>query len=218
MRREIRTSIIAVVALTLLLGLVYPLVMTGVSQVLFPGRADGSLIKKNGKVVGSKLIGQDFRKPVIGKNGKPEEREEEPVMAVDPAFFQERPSTATSYNAAGSSFTNAGPNSAEASETYKENLKNYLELERPYDPGLTAARVPIDAVTSSASGVDPEISEANAYIQAHRVASVRQLSLAAVEKLIKQNAKGRFIGVLGEPGVNVLELNLAVEKLAGGTG
>ena len=216
MRRDIRTSIVAVIALTLLLGLVYPLVMTGISQVLFPGRADGSLIKKNGQVVGSKLIGQDFRKPVIGKNGKPEEKEEEPVMAADPAFFQERPSAETSYNGAGSAFTNAAPNSAEASEAYKENLKSYLELERPYDPGLTAAQVPIDAVTSSGSGVDPEISRANADIQAHRVAAVRHLSLTAVDGLINRNTKGRFIGVLGEPGVNVLELNLAVEKAAGG--
>jgi potassium-transporting ATPase KdpC subunit len=216
MRRDIRTSIVAVIALTLLLGLVYPLVMTGISQVLFPGRANGSLIRENGHVVGSKLIGQDFRKPVIGKNGKPEEKEEEPVMAADPAFFQERPSAETSYNGAGSAFTNAGPNSAEAKETYEENLKNYLELERQYDPGLTAAQVPIDAVTSSGSGVDPEISRANALIQAHRVAAVRHLSLAAVDNLIKQSTKGRFLGVLGEPGVNVLELNLAVDKAAGG--
>jgi potassium-transporting ATPase KdpC subunit len=216
MRRDMLTSVVAVIVLTLLLGLVYPLAMTGISQILFPGRADGSLIKKNGHVVGSKLIGQDFRKPVIGKNGKPKEKEEEPVMAADPAFFQERSAAETSYNAAGSAFTNAGPNSAEASEAYRENLKSYLELERPYDPGLTAAQVPIDAVTSSASGVDPEISQANAAIQAHRVAAVRHLSLAAVDNLIKQNTKGRFIGVLGEPGVNVLELNLAVEEAAGG--
>jgi potassium-transporting ATPase KdpC subunit len=218
MRRDLFTSIVAVVALTIMLGLLYPLAMTGIGQVVFPGRASGSLIEQNGHVVGSKLIGQDFRKPVIGKNGKPEEEDEEPVMAADPAYFQERPSTATSYNAAGSSFTNAGPNSLEAGETYKESLKGYLELERPYDPVLTAANVPIDAVTSSASGVDPEISRANAGIQAHRVAAVRRLPLAAVEKLIEQNTKGRFLGLLGEPGVNVLELNIAVEKAAGGAG
>ncbi len=218
MRRDVFTSIVAMIALTLLLGLVYPLAMTGISQVLFPGRANGSLVEKNGQVIGSRLIGQDFRKPVIGKNGKPEERASKPVMAADPAFFQERPSTATSYNAAGSSFTNAGPNSLEAMETYKENLQSYLGLERPYDPGLTAAQVPIDAVTSSGSGVDPEISEANALIQGHRVAAVRHLSLAAVDRLISQNTNGRFLGVLGEPGVDVLELNLAVERLAGGAG
>jgi len=216
MRRDLVSSLIAIVVLTVLLGLVYPLAMTGIAQVVFPGRANGSLVKSGGKVVGSKLIGQDFRKPVIGKNGKPEEKEEEPVMAADPAYFQERPSGETSYNAAGSSFTNNGPNSAAAKETYEENLKTYLELERPYYPGLTAAQVPIDAVTSSASGVDPEISQANARIQAHRIAAIRHLPLTTVDRLIEENTSGRFLGVLGESGVNVLELNLAIGRMAGG--
>jgi potassium-transporting ATPase KdpC subunit len=216
-RRDLVTSAIAVVVLTVLLGAVYPLAMTGVSQVVFPGRANGSLIVRGGRVVGSSLIAQDFRKPVIGKNGRPETDEEgKPVLAADPAYFQERPSTATSYNAAGSSFTNAGPNSAEASETYREDLSAYLELERPYDPGLTPARVPVDAVTSSASGVDPEISEANAEIQAHRVAKVRHLPSATVDRLVERYTKGRFLGVLGEPGIDVVELNLALDRLAGG--
>jgi potassium-transporting ATPase KdpC subunit len=216
MRRDLLTSLIAIVVLTILLGLLYPLAMTGVAQVVFPGRANGSLVKSGGKVVGSKLIGQDFGKPVIGKNGQPEEKEKKPVMAADPAYFQERPSTATSYNAAGSSFTNNGPNSAAAKETYEENLKSYLELERPYYPGLTAAQVPIDAVTSSASGVDPEISQANARIQARRVAAVRRLPLATVDRLIEENTRGRFLDVLGERGVNVLELNLAIDRMTGG--
>jgi potassium-transporting ATPase KdpC subunit len=217
MRRELRTSAIAILVLTIVLGIVYPLVMTGVSQVAFPGRANGSLLKSSsGRVIGSRLIGQDFRKPVIGRNGKPEEKEGKPVLAADPAYFQERPSTATSYNAAGSSFTNLGPNDVEARETYKEDLESYLQLERPYDPGLTASEVPIDAVTSSASGVDPEISQANARIQAHRVAAVRHLSLALVDGLVTQNTDSRFLGVLGEPGVNVLDLNLALNRLTGG--
>jgi potassium-transporting ATPase KdpC subunit len=216
MRRDLLTSLIAIVVLTVLFGLIYPLTMTGVAQVVFPGRANGSLVESGGKVVGSKLIGQDFRKPVIGRNGKPEEKEEEPVMAADPAYFQERPSTATSYNAAGSSFTNNGPNSAEAKETYEADLESYLALERPYDTGLTVAQVPVDAVTSSASGVDPEISQANARIQAHRIAAVRHLTPATVNRLIEASTSGRFLGVLGEPGVNVLELNLALDRMTGG--
>ena len=102
------------------------------------------------------------------------------MLAPDPAYFQERPSTQTEYNAAASSFTNLGPNSAVASETFKSNLDAYLKLEHPYDRGLTAAQVPIDAVTSSASGVDPEISVSNADIQAHRIAAVRHLPISEV--------------------------------------
>ncbi len=212
MRRNLLTSVLAVIVLTVLLGLVYPFAMTAISQVVFPGRADGSLVKVGGKVVGSRLIGQDFRKPVIGNNGKPEMSGGKPVLAADPVYFQERPSTQTSYNAAGSSFTNLGPNSATARDAFKANLQAYLQLEKPYDNGLTAAQVPVDAVTSSASGVDPQISIANADIQAHRVAAVRHLSLADVDRLISENINGRFLGVLGEAGVNVLDLNLALDR------
>jgi K+-transporting ATPase ATPase C chain len=218
MRRELRTSLIAIVVLTILLGLVYPLVMTGVSQVVFPGRANGSLITKNGKVVGSRLIAQPFAKPVIGKNGQPEKTSSGlPVLAPDPAYFQERPSTQTEYNAAASSFTNLGPNTTVAEQTFKSNLDAYLKLEQPYDRGLTAAQVPIDAVTSSASGVDPEISVANADIQAHRIAAFRHLPISEVMKVIKDNTDTRFIGLLGEPGVNVLDLNLELDRVAGGS-
>ena len=217
MRRELITSLIAVVVLTILLGLIYPLVMTGVSQVVFPGRSNGSLITQNGKVIGSRLIAQPFAKPVIGKNGKPETTSTNlPVLAPDPAYFQERPSTQTEYNAAGSSFTNLGPNSTVAEQTFKSNLDAYLKLERPYNPSLTAAQVPIDAVTSSASGVDPEISQANADIQAHRIAAARHLPLSEVMKLINDNTDTRFIGLLGEPGVNVLDLNLELDRVSGG--
>ena len=194
MRRDLISSALAIVALTVVLGLVYPLAVTGVSQVVFPGRANGSMIKRDGRLVGSRLIAKDFK--------------------GDPRYFQSRPSTATKYNAAGSAFTNLGPNSKDARDTFKSNLDGYLALERRYDPGLTAAQVPVDAVTSSASGVDPQISPANAAIQAHRIAAVQQLPLAQVQKLIDENTDGRSLGVLGEPGVNVLELNLALDKEA----
>jgi potassium-transporting ATPase KdpC subunit len=213
MRRDLVTSLIAVVAITVLFGLAYPLVVTGISQVVFPGRADGSKVTQNGKVVGSKLIGQDFRVPVIGKNGKPEvDKDGNPVLTPNKRYFQERPSTATSYAADASAFTNLGPNSKDARDTFKSSLAGYLALERPYDPSLTGNRVPVDAVTSSGSGVDPHISSANADIQAHRIAAVRHLPLATVKKLIDDHTDGRFLGVLGEPGVNVLELNLALDR------
>jgi K+-transporting ATPase ATPase C chain len=195
LRRDLTSSAIAMVALTVIFGLIFPFGMTGVAQVLFPGRANGSLITINGRVVGSRLIAQDFK--------------------GNPRYFQERPSTATHYNAAASSFTNLGPNAVVAERTFKANLAAYLRLERPYDPGLIAAQVPVDAVTSSASGVDPEISVANADIQAHRVAVVRHLSLSTVDRLINQNTNSRFLGVLGEPGVDVLDLNIALNKLTG---
>jgi potassium-transporting ATPase KdpC subunit len=216
MRRDLITSLIAIVVLTILFGLIYPFAMTGISQVLFPGRANGSLLHAGGKVIGSRLIAQPFAKPVIGKDGKPQTTSSGlPVLAPDPAYFQPRPSTQTEYNAAASSFTNLGSNSAAARDTFKANLAAYLRLERRYDPGLTAARVPIDATTSSASGVDPEISVANADIQAHRIAAVRHLSLSAVDHLVKRNIDSRFLGVLGEPGVDVLDLNLALNRVSG---
>jgi K+-transporting ATPase ATPase C chain len=193
MRRDLQTGLIAVVVMTLLLGLAYPLAMTGIAQVAFPNKADGSQIKVGGKVVGSKLIGQDFRQ--------------------NPRYFQERPSTATHYAADATAFTNLGPNSKDARDTFAANLAAYLKLERPHSPGLTPARVPIDAVTSSASGIDPEISQANARIQANRIAAVRGLTPATVTKLIDGHTDGRFLGVFGEPGVNVLELNLALDSL-----
>jgi K+-transporting ATPase ATPase C chain len=167
-----------------------------------------------GKVVGSSLLGQDFSRPVLDKNGKPmKDSDGNPIAEPDPKWFQERPS-ADSYNPAGTFFANRGPNQASAVVFYKEGLKSYLALERPYDAGLTAAQVPVDAVTTSASGVDPHISQANALIQAHRIAAVRHLSLARVNELIAQHTDGRFAGFLGEPGVNVLGLNIALDKEA----
>jgi K+-transporting ATPase ATPase C chain len=215
MRKEIVTSIVAMVFFTLLLGIAYPLVITGVSQVAFPGNANGQKVYVNGKLVGSKSIGQSFRKPVIGKNGKPVEKEEEVVTEADIRYFQSRPSATEGgeYNAAASTFSNRGPNSYKTKEADEENLKGYLELERPYDPGLTAAQVPVDAVNTSASNLDPDISQANARIQAHRVASVRHLPLATVDGLIKDYTSERGLLVFGDPAVNVLELNLALDRL-----
>jgi K+-transporting ATPase ATPase C chain len=215
MRRDLITSVLAVIVLTILLGLAYPLVVTGISQVAFPGNSNGQKVTVNGKLVGSKLIAQDFRVPVLAANGKPKvDKDGNPILVADKRYFQPRPSTATNYNAAGSAFTNLGPNSKDARDTFKANLDTYLALERPFDAGLSPRRVPIDAVTSSASGVDPQISQANAAIQAHRIAAVRHLPLATIQTLIEQNTNGRFLGVLGEPGVNVLKLNLALDRIS----
>ena len=220
MKRDIVTSIIGMIVFTVLLGLVYPLAITGISQVAFPGEANGQQIKVAGKVVGSKIIGQSFASPVIGKNGKPEEKEEELVTEPDPRYFQSRPSATEggAYNAAASTFSNRGPNSVRTKEADEENIKAYLELNKPYDPGLTAAQIPVDAVNTSGSNLDPEISQANAWIQAHRIAAQRHLPLATVNGLISKYTSARGLGFSGEPGVNVLELNLALDRLTGANG
>jgi K+-transporting ATPase ATPase C chain len=219
MKRDIVTSVIGMIVLTILLGLVYPLVITGVSQVAFPGNANGQKVYVNGRLVGSKIIGQSFKSPVIGKNGKPEEKEEELVTEADARYFQSRPSATEggAYNAAASTFSNRGPNDKATEEADAENLKEYLELNRPYDTGLTPAEVPVDAVNTSGSNLDPEISQANAWIQAHRIAATRKLSLSVVNGLISKYTDGRGLGFSGEQGVNVLELNLALDRLTGGT-
>src|SRR6201993_5107457 len=182
MRRDIVTSIIGIIVLTALIGLVYPLVITGVSQVAFPGNANGQKVYVGGKLVGSRIIGQSFKTPVLEKNGKPKEAEEELVTEADPKYFQSRPSATEggAYNAAASTFSNRGPNDKATEEADAENIKAYLELNKPYDPELTVARTPVDAVNASAANLDPEISPANAWIQAHRIAAVRHMSLGAV--------------------------------------
>ena len=216
MRRDVVTSVIGMIVLTVLLGLVYPLVITGVSQVAFPGNANGQKVYVKGKLVGSKIIGQSFRVPSPGggKNGKPEEKEGEPVTEPDSNYFQSRPSATEggAYNAAASTFSNRGPNDKATEEADAENIKAYLELEKPYDPTLTVAQIPVDAVNTSASNLDPEISPANARIQAHRIAAKRGISLSAVDRLISDYTDARGLGFSGEPGVNVLELNLALDR------
>jgi K+-transporting ATPase ATPase C chain len=226
MRREIVTSALAIVVFTVLLGIVYPLAVAGVSQVAFPSNSNGQKLYLNGRLVGSKIIGQSFASPVLSKHGKPEEKEGETVTAPDPRYFQSRPSATEggAYNAAASTFSNKGPNSVKTKEQDEENIKAYLELNKnpatktEYDPGLSVARIPVDAVNTSASGLDPEISPANAWIQAHRVAAVRRLSLATVDGLIAKYTAGRGLGFSGEEGVNVLSLNLALDRLTGRAG
>jgi K+-transporting ATPase ATPase C chain len=193
MRKDIRGAVVAIVVMTIVLGLVYPLVITGIGQVAFPNAADGSTVKVDGKVVGSKLIGQDFS---TGPNAN--------------RYFQSRPSV-TGYAPNATFFNNRGPNQATLAVQQRRFVLDYLERERPYDPGLKAADVPSDAATTSASGVDPQISLANARIQAARVAKVRGIPVSRVRALIDAHTDGRFAGVLGEPGVNVLELNLALD-------
>ncbi|HTU77966.1 MAG TPA: potassium-transporting ATPase subunit C [Solirubrobacteraceae bacterium] len=224
MKRDIVTSIIGVIVFAILLGLVYPLAITGISQLAFPGNANGQQVKLDGKLVGSRIIGQSFGTPVLGKDGKPKEVKGAVLTEPDPRYFQTRPSATEggADNAAASTFSNKGPNSVKTKEADEENIKAYLELnEDPvtkseYDPGLTVAKIPVDAINTSASGLDPEISEANAHIQAYRVAAVRHLSLARVDGLVSKYTSGRGLGFSGEPGVNVLELNLALDRLQGG--
>jgi potassium-transporting ATPase KdpC subunit len=217
MKKDIITSAIGILVLTLFCGIVYPLVVTGVSQVAFPGNANGQKLYVAGKLVGSKIIGQQFADQVV-KNGKPQvDKSGNPVTNPDPRYFQTRPSaTVPPDNAAGTTFSNLGPNSVATEQAIASNIQAYLVLEKPYNPGLTVARVPVDAVNSSASGIDPDISIANADTQAHRIASVRHLPMPRVMNLVSTYTHGRGLGFSGEPGVNVLQLNLALDRLTGG--
>jgi potassium-transporting ATPase KdpC subunit len=187
MRKDLIRGSLAVLVFTVLLGLAYPLAMTGIAQVAFGHRADGSLVGDR-----STLLGQAWK----GER-----------------YFQPRPS-ATGYSATVTFFGNHGPNQRSTRDLTRQNLEAYIKRESPYTPGLIAARVPPDAATFSASGVDPHISEANAAIQAHRVAAVRRIPLSRVRQLVKANTDGRALGVFGEPGVNVTKLNLALDREA----
>jgi K+-transporting ATPase ATPase C chain len=190
--RALGRSVLAVVVLTLVFGLAYPIVFTGFAQVAFADKADGSLIKQGEQIVGSKLAAQAFTKP---------------------EYFHPRPSaTAPEYNAAATTFANLGPTNPDLAKAVRERVDAILKLEGPYNPGLTVGDIPVDAVTTSASGIDPQISPANADLQATRVAKVRGISKERVEELIEEHTDGRFLGILGEPGVNVLELNLALDE------
>jgi K+-transporting ATPase ATPase C chain len=196
MRKDIVSASIGVVVLTLVLGVLYPLVLTGIGEVAFPGNANGQRVYVDGRLVGSKLIGQSFRN--------------------DPRYFQTRPSgTVPADNAAGTAFANYGPNSTITLAALKSNIGGYIKLNGKYYPGgLTAAKVPVDAADTSASGVDPDISPANADIQAYRVAAVRHLSLSTVMGLVSKYTGGRGLGFSGENTVNVLQLNLALDRLS----
>jgi K+-transporting ATPase ATPase C chain len=218
LKKDILTSAIGILALTLLLGILYPLVITGVSQVAFPGNANGQQVHVGGKLVASKIIGQSFADPVINpKTGKVKlDANGNPVTTPDPKYFQTRPSaTVPADNAAATAFSNLGPNGINTKEAIQANIKAYLALEKPYNPGLTAAKIPVDAADTSASGIDPDISVANADIQARRVAAVRHLPLTQVNRLVSTYTAGRGLGFSGEPAVNVVELNLALNRLGG---
>jgi K+-transporting ATPase ATPase C chain len=223
MKRDIINSFIGILLFTVICGLVYPLFITGVSQVAFPGNANAQKVYVGGKLVGSKIIGQNFGDPVV-KNGKVELTDGNPVTAPDPHYFQTRPSgTTPADNAAGTAFANYGPNSTVTKAALTANIQAYIALDKapdgkPYYPGgLTPGKIPVDAVDTSASGIDPQISIANADIQAYRIAAIRDLSLSTVHHLISQYTLGRGLGFSGEPGVDVLEINLALNRLSPST-
>ena len=189
--RGLLIAIRMTVVLTVLLGLIYPLALTGVARVLFPWQSAGSLVSYRRQVIGSAIIGQNFSAP---------------------QYFHSRPSAAgdKGYDASGSGGSNLGPTNKTLIETVHKRLKDELET----DPGVAANQVPVDLVTSSGSGLDPEISPAAAELQIPRVAKARGLSQDTVAQLVRQNTRGRWLGLLGEPGVNVLTLNLALDYAA----
>jgi K+-transporting ATPase ATPase C chain len=187
MRRQLVPAFVMLLVFTVVTGVIYPLVVTAVAQLAFPGRADGSLVERDGRVVGSSLIGQAF---------------------TGPEYFTGRPSAA-GYDAAASTGSNLGPTNPDLLAAVERRTERYRKV-NGLDPGTP---VPVDAVTASASGLDPHISVANAILQAPRVAQARNLTVAEVLDLVDAHTTGRTLGFLGEPGVNVLELNLALDDL-----
>ena len=194
--RNLTRALVATVVLALLTGLAYPLLVTGVAQVAFRDKADGSLVRTDGRAVGSSLIGQQWQ---------------------GPRWFYGRPSAAGADgdDAAASSGSNLGPTSAKLADQVRQRAKAVLALEGPYQADLAVADIPVDLLTASASGLDPDISPAAARLQAPRIAAVRHLTLAQVQALIRAQTEGRTLGLLGEPRINVLRLNLALQRLPG---
>lgn len=201
MLREIRPAIVVLLALTLITGLVYPLVMTGIAQVIFPYQASGSMIERDGKVVGSELIGQDFTsdKYFHGRLSA--------TTAPDPK--DPTKSIPAPYNAANSGGSNLGPSNKALVDRVQADIAK-LQKENP------GTAVPADLVTTSASGLDPEISPEAAQFQVPRIAKARKLPEDRIRQLIEETAEGRLLGLLGEPRVNVLKLNIALDRLAAG--
>jgi K+-transporting ATPase ATPase C chain len=201
MLREIRPSIVVLVALTLITGLVYPLVMTGIALVIFPYQASGSMIERDGKIVGSELIGEDFtsNKYFHGRLSA--------TTAPDPKDSTK--SVPAPYNAANSGGSNLGPSNKALVDRVQADIAK-LQKENPGVP------VPADLVTTSASGLDPEISPEAALFQVPRVAKARKLPEGRIRQLVEAATEGRFLGLLGEPRVNVLKLNIALDRLAAG--
>jgi potassium-transporting ATPase KdpC subunit len=193
--RNFITALVATTVLTVLTGIVYPLAVWGIAQTIFPAQAGGSLIVAGNKVVGSSLIGQNFSSP---------------------RYFQSRPSAAgdKGYDAANSSGSNLGPTNKALIDAVKLRLKSFIES----NPAANPRQVPVDLVTASGSGLDPEISPAAADLQAARVAHARGMSEDQVRQLIAENTRPRSAGIFGEPGVNVLLLNLALDRAAGSHG
>jgi K+-transporting ATPase ATPase C chain len=209
--RQYLAAIRTLLALTVIFGLGYPLVMTGLAQAAFHGNANGSLVQRDGKTVGSDLIGQAFTRPVL-ENGKPKkDADGNPVVEPDPKYFQSRPSAAgLGYDPLSTSASNLGPENRDLIAAIKQRRAAAAQLD-----GVPPSRVPPDALQASGSGLDPHISPAYAREQVARVARERGLAIAKVQDLVDSHTQSRVLGFLGEPRVNVLELNLALDAMAG---
>jgi K+-transporting ATPase ATPase C chain len=209
--RQYLAAIRTLLALTVVLGLAYPLAMTGIAQGAFHSNANGSLVQRDGKTVGSDLIGQAFTRPVI-ENGKPKkDSDDNAVVEPDPKYFQSRPSAAgLGYDPLSTSASNLGPENKDLIAAIKERRAAAAKLD-----GVPPSHVPPDAILASGSGLDPHISPAYAREQVARVALERGLAVAKVEALVAEHTQGRVLGFLGEPRVNVLKLNLALDALSG---
>jgi len=210
--RQYGAALRTLLLLTVILGLAYPLAMTGFAQVAFGNNANGSLVQSDGKTVGSDLIGQGFTRPVL-ENGQPQkDANGNPVVEADPKYFQSRPSAAgTGYDPTSSGASNLGPENTDLIALINQRRATAAALD-----GVNPAQVAPDALLASGSGLDPDISPAYAQEQIARVARVRGLSVAQVQGLVTANTQGRTLGFLGEPRVNVLNLNLALDAAARG--